>query len=110
MSEAGVAHEYGLGVSKNLREAARWYSLAAAQGLAESNYHLGLMKAHGRGFAQDLSGAAIHFQKVPFLLDPPHQGLRGFTFKRLQIPSLMISTTYLYTFVLIPKASSLLRF
>lgn len=61
---AGVAHEYGSGVSKDLREAARWYSLAAAQGLAESNYHLGLMKAHGRGFAQDFSGAAIHFQKV----------------------------------------------
>lgn len=52
-------------MTKNLREAARWYSLAATQGLAESNYHLGLMKAHGRGFAQDLSGAAIHFQKVP---------------------------------------------
>lgn len=61
---AGVAHEYGSGVSKDFREAARWYFLAAAQGLAESNYHLGLMKAHGRGFAQDLSGAAIHFQKV----------------------------------------------
>lgn len=72
--EAGVAHEYGSGVGKNLREAARWYSLAAAQGLAESNYHLGLMKAHGRGFAQDLSGAAIHFQKVLFC--PTHSLLR----------------------------------
>ncbi|CAM9652167.1 unnamed protein product, partial [Hapterophycus canaliculatus] len=60
---AGIAHEYGWGVKKNLRAAARWYSLAAAQGLAESEYHLGLMKAHERGFAQDLSGAMIHFQK-----------------------------------------------
>lgn len=66
-AETGVAHEYGSGVSKNLREATRWYSLAAAQDLAESDYHLGLMKAHGRGFAQDLSGAAIHFQKVRLL-------------------------------------------
>lgn len=59
-----MAHEYGSGVTKNEREAARWHSLAAAQGLAESDYHLGLMKAHGRGFAQDFSGAMIHFQKV----------------------------------------------
>ena len=64
LRDAGVAHEYGLGVSKDQRRAAHWHSLAAAQGLAESHYHLGLMKTHGRGFAQDLSSAVIHFQKV----------------------------------------------
>lgn len=64
--DAGVAHEYGLGVNEDPKEAARWHFLAAAQGLAESNYHLGLMKVHGRGFSQDFGGAAIHFQKVRF--------------------------------------------
>lgn len=62
--DKGVAHEYGLGVSKDQRIAVQWHSLAAVQDSPESNYHLGLMKAHGRGFAQDLSGAAIHFQKA----------------------------------------------
>lgn len=63
---SGVAHEYGLGVPKDQRRAAEWHSLAAAQGLADSDYHLGLMKAQGRGFSQDLTGAAIHFQKAGF--------------------------------------------
>lgn len=76
-------------MSKNLREAARWYSLAAAQGLAESNYHLGLMKAHGRGFAQDLSGAAIHFQKVRFLPSLLRQPL----VRSLKINTLDVLTT-----------------
>ncbi|CAM9886090.1 unnamed protein product, partial [Choristocarpus tenellus] len=60
---AGILHEYGLGVAHSQQQAGEWHSLAAAQGLAESHYHLGLMKAHGRGFAQDMSSAIIHFQK-----------------------------------------------
>lgn len=60
----GVLHEYGLGVVKDQRKASEWHARAARQGLAESDYHLGLMKAHGRGFAQDFSEAALHFHKV----------------------------------------------
>lgn len=59
-----MLHEYGLGVEMNQKLAADWHVLAARQGLAESEYHLGLMKVHGRGFSQDLSEAVIHFQKV----------------------------------------------
>lgn len=75
--EAGVAHEYGFAVRKDQRLAARWHSLAASQDLPESHYHLGLMKAHGRGFAQDLSGAAIHFQKASSALLPCRAEHRG---------------------------------
>eukprot|EP00953_Heterococcus_sp_UTEX-ZZ885_P021991 12221-Heterococcus_DN1.PRE.1 len=46
------------------RQAIRWHTLAASRGVAASHYHLGLMKAYGRGFSQDFSGAVIHFQQV----------------------------------------------
>jgi TPR repeat protein len=36
----GRAHERGVGVSKNVREAARHYRLAAAQGYAGAHCHL----------------------------------------------------------------------
>lgn len=64
VDRTGVLHEYGLGVVKDQHRAVEWHTLAAKQGLADSEYHLGLMKAHGRGFSQDFSGAAIHFQKA----------------------------------------------
>lgn len=63
-TRTGVLHEYGLGVPKDQHRAAEWHVLAAEQGLGESQYHLGLMKAHGRGSSQDFSSAVIHFQKV----------------------------------------------
>lgn len=68
---SGVSHEYGLGVPRDQGRAAEWHFQAAAQGLADSDYHLGLMKAQGRGFSQDLAGAAIHFQKVTITLAVP---------------------------------------
>jgi TPR repeat protein len=46
------------------RQAIKWHTLAASKGVAASHYHLGLMKAYGRGFNQDFSGAVIHFQQV----------------------------------------------
>jgi TPR repeat protein len=46
------------------RQAIKWHTLAASRGVAASHYHLGLMKAYGRGFNQDFSGAVIHFQQV----------------------------------------------
>jgi hypothetical protein len=49
------------------RQAIRWHTLAASRGVAASHYHLGLMKAYGRGFNQDFSGAVIHFQQVHIL-------------------------------------------
>ena len=67
-TQTGVLHEYGLGVPKDQHRAAEWHALAAKQGLGESHYHLGLMKAHGRGSSQDFSSAVIHFQKVRRLL------------------------------------------
>ena len=44
----------GDGVAQNIGEAMRWYKLAADQGFAYAQYHLGVMYANGEGDAQDL--------------------------------------------------------
>ena len=46
-------YERGLGVSKNYKEAVKWYRFAAEQGLTKAQYNLGLMYADGRGVSQD---------------------------------------------------------
>ena len=43
----------GQGVEQDYAQAARWYRLAAEQGLAYSQYNLGLMYANGQGVGQD---------------------------------------------------------
>ena len=43
----------GEGVPKDLKEAAKWYRLAAEQGLASAQYNLGLMYADGEGVPED---------------------------------------------------------
>ena len=43
----------GEGVPKDYSEAARWYRKAAEQGLATSQYFLGLLHANGKGTPTD---------------------------------------------------------
>ena len=45
----GVMYANGRGVLKDDAEAARWFRLAAEQGVASAQYNLGLMYANGRG-------------------------------------------------------------
>ena len=54
-------YENGTGVAvtvaQDFREAARWYTLAAAQGHAKAQCNLGVMHGHGTGMAQDYKEA-----------------------------------------------------
>ena len=47
-------HNEGNGVLQDYKAAAKWYTLAAEQGVAEAQYNLGRMYAKGTGVIQDL--------------------------------------------------------
>ncbi len=49
----GIMFELGNGVSKDLKEALRWYRLAADQGDAMAQYNVGVYYAQGMGVAKD---------------------------------------------------------
>jgi len=53
MFDMGSLYEYGLGVEKNLVEAARWYGHAARYGLAQGQYNYATMLEAGEGLAKD---------------------------------------------------------
>jgi hypothetical protein len=55
----GLLHyDCGTGVALDLREAARYFRMAAEQGHSEAQIRLGEMYEYGRGVARDLSEAA----------------------------------------------------
>ena len=56
-----TAHEHGEGVARNGARAAALYCLAAREGDAASQFHLGWMLAHGRGEPRDDAQAAFFF-------------------------------------------------
>ena len=47
-------YSLGLGVPQDDREAARWFRLAAEQGLARAQSNLGIMYAEGAGVPEDM--------------------------------------------------------
>ena len=49
----GVLYQDGKGVTKDSREAIRWYSVASAQGSPEAAYNLGRLYHEGRGIPQN---------------------------------------------------------
>ena len=49
----GVLYQTGRGVRKDLKEAAKWYRLAANQGKAYAQMNLGMMYFDGEGIPQD---------------------------------------------------------
>lgn len=59
----GQRYAEGDGVIKNDKEAAKWFALAAKQGLAEAEYHYGLMLLKGRGVVQDYRAAFNWIEK-----------------------------------------------
>lgn len=59
----GVLYEEGKGITKDSREAIRWYVVASAQGHAEAAYNLARMYHDGRGVPQD-HRRARHWYKV----------------------------------------------
>lgn len=54
----GFMLENGQGVTKNDKQAVKWYRLAAAQGNAVAQNNLGTMYANGQGVSQDYEEAA----------------------------------------------------
>ena len=54
----------GVGVTKDLAEAAKWYRKAAEQGHAIAQYNLGVFYAQGAGVTKDLAEAVKWFRKA----------------------------------------------
>ncbi len=61
--QLGLRYAEGDGVIQNDKEAARWFALAARQGLPEAEYHYGLMLLKGRGVVQDYKAAFNWIEK-----------------------------------------------
>jgi TPR repeat protein len=57
-------HALGQGLPPNQAEAAKWYRMAAQQGLAEAQYNLGVAYYAGAGLAQSHAEAAAWFSKA----------------------------------------------
>lgn len=61
--QMGMRYAEGDGVIQNDKEAARWFALAAKQGLAEAQYQYGLALLRGRGVVQDYHAAFSWIEK-----------------------------------------------
>ncbi|MBO7725742.1 MAG: sel1 repeat family protein [Thermoguttaceae bacterium] len=60
--DVGFCCEYGYGVRRNLKKAARWYKRAAKKGLAAAQFKLGYFCSEGIGLEQDFKEAAKWFR------------------------------------------------
>ena len=60
----GNLYRQGLGVSRDLEQAAKWYEVAARQGDAQSQSNLGYMYDHGQGVVQDYKQAVFWYRKA----------------------------------------------
>ena len=60
----GVMYANGLGVAKDVKEAANWFSLAANQGHADGQANLGYMYEYGLGVAKDEKDAVNWYNKA----------------------------------------------
>ena len=60
----GRMYEVGKGVKRNVQEAARWYRLAANDGLTDAQCELAWMHENGVGVAKDLVEAAMWYRKA----------------------------------------------
>lgn len=61
--QLGMRYSEGDGVIQNDKEAAKWFALAAKQGLAEAQYQYGLALLKGRGVVQDYKAAFSWIEK-----------------------------------------------
>ena len=63
-TELAMLYHYGKELERNHTEAARWYQLAADQGLSKAQANLGVLYAEGQGVQQDFKQAAFWFLKA----------------------------------------------
>lgn len=71
--QIGILHERGIGVSRDLAEALKWYRKSADQGLAAGEYAAGLMFALGLGTQQDKSLGSLYLRRSAEHGLPPGQ-------------------------------------
>ena len=60
----GLLFYKGIGVDKDFKKAAQWFSRAAKKGHAGAQYNLGIMSYLGQGVAQDYTQAITWFEKA----------------------------------------------
>ena len=65
-----LMYENGMGVTKDCSEAAKWYRLAAEQGLASSQNNFGALLEAGDGVQQDFSAALEWYRRAEQAGDP----------------------------------------
>ncbi|OFW82823.1 MAG: hypothetical protein A2018_00250 [Alphaproteobacteria bacterium GWF2_58_20] len=66
----GILYEQGLGVEKDMAEAAVWYEKAAQNGNLEAQFHIGMLYAVGQGIPQDYTKAYTWFETAASRGDP----------------------------------------
>lgn len=77
-SALGECYEHGVGVTRNYAEAAKWYKLAADQGLADAQFLLGELYRRGLGVKRDYKEALRLFEQASNLkLAWGHRGVAG---------------------------------
>jgi TPR repeat protein len=59
-----MCYENGFGVTKDMKQAAKWYRKAAEQGDAGAQYNLGVLYGQGDGVPKDLKQAAEWYRKA----------------------------------------------
>ncbi len=62
--DLGVHYDQGIGVQKNVQEAAKWFRKAAEHGDAHAQYSLGVCYTTGKGVTKDAVEAVKWFQKA----------------------------------------------
>jgi TPR repeat protein len=73
----GVCYKNGLGVSKDLGEAVKWFRKAAEQGDASAQYCLGVCYKNGEGVSKDFEEAVKWFRKAAEQGDANAQTMLG---------------------------------
>jgi TPR repeat protein len=63
-NDMGTRYEVGNGVTKDPREAAKWYLMAAQRGFIPAQYSLGLLYRYGQGVDRDDATAFEWFRKA----------------------------------------------
>jgi TPR repeat protein len=61
MFDLGTIYEYGMGITADIVEAAKWYKLSADYGSAQGQYNIATMFETGEGVPQDLVEAFKYF-------------------------------------------------
>ncbi|NDA68758.1 MAG: sel1 repeat family protein, partial [Verrucomicrobia bacterium] len=77
----GTLYDQGEGVPADLREAVKWYELAAAQGLPDAQYNLAICYSKGEGVAKkDLKIACEWFRRAALQGDAQSQSRLGLAY------------------------------